>query len=78
MNDDQSDWHSITIKAAYEFAKTCREQSKANSGRVLDLAINTLMTELWDRCYSQTEIRTAFEKAIADMPRYTAGQETRP
>jgi hypothetical protein len=35
------------------------------------------MTELWDRNFSQTEIRTAFEEAIIDMPRYTAGEERR-
>jgi hypothetical protein len=45
---------------------------------VLSQAINTLATELWDRCFSATEIRTAFEEAAADLPRYAAGHETRP
>jgi hypothetical protein len=35
------------------------------------------MTELWDNGFSQSEIGAAFEKAILDMPRYTAGQEKR-
>jgi len=35
------------------------------------------MTELWDRNFSQSEIRTAFEVAISDMPRYAAGEERR-
>lgn len=39
--------------------------------------INTLMTELWDNGFSQTEIRVAFEEAIRDLPRYAAGQERR-
>jgi hypothetical protein len=39
--------------------------------------INTLMTELWDRNFSQQEIRTAFQAALDDMPRYTAGVDRR-
>ena len=35
------------------------------------------MTELWDRNFSQSEIQTAFEAAISDMPRYAAGEERR-
>jgi hypothetical protein len=35
-----------------------------------------LMTELWDRNFSQTEIRAA-RSAIEDMPRYAAGEERR-
>lgn len=33
------------------------------------------MTELWDNGSSQSEITTAFNKAIADMPHYATGQE---
>ena len=39
--------------------------------------MNTLMTELWDRGFSQTEIASAFERAVAAMPRYTGGLEKR-
>jgi len=39
--------------------------------------LNTLMTELWDRGFSQTEIRKAFTDAVEDMNRYAAGQERR-
>jgi hypothetical protein len=39
--------------------------------------MNYLMTELWDHDFSQTEIRTAFLDALADMDRYAAGQERR-
>ncbi|WP_091752161.1 hypothetical protein [Brevundimonas sp. 374] len=45
---------------------------------LLPQAINSLMTELWDAGFSQTEIRDAFAAAIADMPRYAAGEERRP
>jgi hypothetical protein len=35
------------------------------------------MAELWDRNFSQSEIRIAFEEAIKDMPRYAGGDERR-
>jgi hypothetical protein len=43
----------------------------------LDFIINCFMTELWDRNFSQSEIRAAFEGTVSDMPRYAAGQERR-
>ena len=43
----------------------------------LPKAANHLMTELWDHGFSQTEIREAFNNAVADMPRYAAGSERR-
>lgn len=44
---------------------------------MLPKAINCLMTELWDKGFSQTEIRQAFNAAVTDMPRYAAGEERR-
>jgi hypothetical protein len=56
----------------------CADLNQSYPGKpVLDFLINTLMTELWDNGFSQSEIRSAFEAAIADMPRYTAGHEKR-
>jgi hypothetical protein len=43
----------------------------------LGQVINFLMTELWDRSFSQSEIRAAFNAALDDMNRYAAGQERR-
>jgi hypothetical protein len=45
---------------------------------VLAQAINTLGTELWDHCFSLSEITSAFRDAAADLPRYAADQEVRP
>ncbi len=39
--------------------------------------INFLVTELWDRSFSRSEIRAAFNAALDDMNRYAAGQERR-
>ncbi|MBC6983552.1 hypothetical protein [Caulobacter sp. 17J80-11] len=64
--------------AACDFGDQCAKFARDNPypDRVaLDEIINTLMTELWDRGFSQAEIRTAFEKAVGDMNRYAAGEE---
>jgi len=73
-------WEEQCADAAYEFALRCAilaTQNPHNVAAPLKRMINTLMTELWDRNFSQSEIRTAFEEAIKDMPRYAAGEERR-
>ena len=73
-------WEGQCNDAAYEFALCCAGlvvRNPYDMAAPLDGIINSLMTELWDRNFSQSEIRTAFEKAIKDMPRYAAGQERR-
>lgn len=76
MAEDIS-WEGQCLNAADNFAEECRRLKSSNPHNevALGFLINTLMTELWDRGFSQTEIRTAFEDALADMPRYTAGEE---
>ena len=44
----------------------------------LENAIDTLATELWDRCFSVAEIRAALEKAAAGLPRHAAGHDVHP
>lgn len=84
MIDEQSerdDWQRRLSNAPYDLSVILRELHDTNpwpQHAVLENAMNTLVTELWDRCFSQTEIREAFEKAIADLPRYAAGDEIRP
>ena len=66
--------------AAFNFGAACatfRDKNPFPQMVALDTIINTLMTELWDRGFSQAEIRTAFEDALADMNRYVAGEERR-
>ena len=67
--------------AAYAFGEECakfRDENPYSDRNALNVIINTLMTELWDRGFSQTEIRTAFQDALGDMNRYAAGYEQRP
>lgn len=80
--DDAEDaWQSRYEAAVYQFGKALKELHVANpwpDQPVLPQAMIYLMTELWDHCFSQTAIREAFEAAVADMPRYAAGNEIRP
>lgn len=72
-------WEGQSLSAAATFARRCRElYDEAPKDQLpLESTINTLMTELWDNGFSQSEIRHAFEAAVADMPRYAAGEERR-
>lgn len=73
-------WEGRAADAVWRFARECAElvKNSPNKPEALDWIMNTLMTELWDNAFSQTEIRTAFEKAVAAMPRYAIGEERRP
>lgn len=79
--DDPKDaWQMRTSAAIQNFGVALRELHETNpwpERPLLPLAINHLMTELWDHRFSQTEIREAFEAAMEDMPRYAGGNETR-
>ena len=69
------------MAVVYQFGEALRELHRSNPWPDLPLlprAMNQLMTELWDHGFSQTEIREAFLDAVADMPRYTGGNEERP
>jgi hypothetical protein len=73
-------WEGRCTDAAYEFALRCAvlvTQNPYNFAAPLSDIVNSLMTELWDRNFSQSEIRAAFEDAIRDMLRYAAGEERR-
>jgi hypothetical protein len=79
--DARDEWQTRLLNAAYDLSVTLKELHDTNpwpEHAVLPQAINTLATELWDRCFGLTEIRTSFEEAAADLPRYAAGQEFRP
>ena len=76
---DETLWELECDNAVWAFGQQCRDLNKSNPYDLvaLDRIINTLMTELCDNGFSQTEIRAAFEQALADMPRYAAGLEQR-
>ena len=77
----QDEWQTRLYEASHQFSMVLRELTDSNpwpDHPVLWNAINTLATELWDRCFSLTEIKTALEDAAAELPRYASGQEVRP
>ena len=79
--DDSNDaWQLQADKVVWEFSETLKRLHDTNpwpNMPLLDQAMAHLMTELWDRGFSQTEIRTAFENAVAAMPAYAAGEDRR-
>ena len=77
----RDEWQTRLYEASHRFSTALSVLHQTNpwsENPVLEQAINTLATELWDRGFSQTDISTAFQNAIADLPRYAAGEETRP
>jgi hypothetical protein len=79
-DDSQESWEALLFEAPHQFAEACSDLRNISPLRAesLDQMMNTLMTELWDRCFSQTQIRTSFLNALSDMNRYAAGEEIRP
>ena len=76
--DDQ--WQDRWMAEVQKLGGTLAEMHKTNPWPDIPLlraALNYLMTELWDRGFSQTEIREAFDDAVDDLPRYAAGEERR-
>jgi len=76
----RDEWQSRWLDEVHRLVSTLKELDQSNpwpEQPLLPQAMNYLMTELWDRGFSQTQIRTAFNDAVADMPRYSAGEEVR-
>lgn len=68
---------TAVVFAAWKFAlasRTVEEHTPSTSPTSLTQHINSLMTELWDNGFSQTEIREAFHDAVQDMPRYAVDE----
>ena len=74
-------WQDRLLEATHRLATALRELHDTNpwpDRPVLPQALNTLATDMWDRCFRLSEIQSAFDEAAADLPRYAAGQEVRP
>jgi hypothetical protein len=76
---EENPWPSGYINDTYDFASQCAAHRDSNPYEepALDAIMNCLATELWDRFFSVSEIRNAFEKAIESLPSYAAGEERR-
>ena len=79
-HDLRDAWQNRFHEVVWRFGQDLCELHQGNpwpDRPMLPKAINCLMTELWDKGFSQTEIRQAFNAAVTDMPRYAAGEERR-
>ncbi|OWU81501.1 hypothetical protein [Phaeobacter sp. 22II1-1F12B] len=78
--DKETVWSTNVIDAAHDFAEAVRRLCDENPSKFddpLTKIMNDTMTELWDRGFSQTEIRQAFLSAVGDLDRYSGGEERR-
>ena len=77
--DDMDVWQSRYVAAVVKFASECAELKRLNpfDRPPLEYIMPFLMTELWDRFFSQTEIRTGFSMAVDQLPHYAVGEERR-
>ena len=78
-DEAQIAWTTSCTDEIWAFARKCAELKDSNPFEfdALDYIMSCFMTELWDNFFSQSEIGVAFEKAIAELPRYAAGEERR-
>ena len=78
--DKETLWSTNAIDVAHDFAEAVQRLCDENPSKLADpltRIMNDTMTELWDRGFSQTEIRQAFLAAVGDLDRYAGGEERR-
>jgi len=86
MTDEQQqvardEWQTALYEASYRYSVALKELHQTDpwpDHPVLAIAINTLATELWNRCFRASDISAAFQSAIVGLPAYTAGDYIRP
>jgi len=78
---DEEITYFAAIRATREFAEACarfRAQNGYPDKTPLDELMTSLATELWDRNFSQAEVRAAFERATSALHSYAARVDRRP
>ena len=78
-SEDEPPWESGWLAETHQFASRCATFRDTNPYKrpALEEIMIYLATELWDRRFSQSEIRSAFESALKGLPPYAAGGERR-
>lgn len=79
--DPDGEWQDDGFAAIQGFAGSLRDLHNRNPWPcipILPQALVYLMTELWDRGFTQTQIRNALIAALDELPKYTGGEEIRP
>ena len=77
----RDEWQTALYEASYRYSVALKELHRTNpwpEHPALANAIDTLATELWDRCFRASEISVAFQSAIDGLPGYTGGNDIRP
>jgi len=77
----QDEWQSALTEASHRYSLALKELHETTpwpDAPVIADAINTLATELWDRWFGAAEVTSAFKDAVANLPRYSCGDEAGP
>ena len=75
--DCEDEWQDRSMAVVHSFAIELKELHDSNPRPqlpVLPRALNHLMTELWDLGFNSPEISQAFNDALTDLPKYSAGE----
>lgn len=78
--DKETKWRLDCLELATDFSIECRKVQADRPNQAaptLEVVLVDLATELWDRGFSQAEIRQAFQAAMDGLPAYAAGHERR-
>jgi|GEM_PF-2535730 len=71
------EWQERQLSVTSDFAEHCAQLHDTNpfDQEALEAIAVFLATELWDRRFSQSEIKSAFETAVTRLVGYAAGEE---
>jgi hypothetical protein len=78
-SDKLTEWSWACSDLAWEYSYACKKLRETNPNEfpaIRSIAID-LISELWDRGFSVSEINSAFSYALSDLPRYAAGEDRR-
>jgi hypothetical protein len=76
---EETPWEVRAASASDIFANSCDilRASIPSGGDPLAYIASTLLTDLWDRYFSVSEITEAFSAALEDLSGYAAGEDRR-
>lgn len=79
MSDPGDTWQNRFLSVTSDFGAHCAELRDSNpfAPPALEIIMAFLATELWDRGFSQSEIKAAFEVASSELVGYGAGEDRR-
>ena len=77
--DEDIPWEAGYLRDGHAFAERCAHYRDSNpyGQPALEAIMVYVATELWDRGFSRSEIKSAFEKGVELLASYAAGENRR-